>query len=145
MTMLGVLLTGVTGWLLVVLIATVVVLPYLLRGRAAVATHRSGLPVLLRLRPHYWLGFAVAPLAFVHLWPAMSEGWVRRVEPTGLYLASVAFLLACTQIGLGLRLRQPRGSRLWLRRGHFGSMLLIVALAIGHVALNSATLRMVFR
>jgi len=141
----GVLFTAVTGWVLVVLIATTIGLPYLLRGAPPVASGSVRPSVLERLRPHFWLGFSIAPLTFVHLWPAMSEGWVRRIDVLGLYLASLAFLLTIVQVLLGLRLRDMgSASRRRLRRVHFWTMAGIAGLAVGHVGINGAVLRVLF-
>jgi hypothetical protein len=75
----------------------------------------------------------------------MSEGWVRRVDQPGLYLAAGAFLLTIGQVVLGLRLRDIRSrSRRALRRVHFWTMAGIAALTVGHVAINSATMRVLF-
>jgi hypothetical protein len=141
----GVLLTAMTGWVLVVLIATTTGLPYVLRGASPAASNYAPAPLLQRLRPHFWLGFSIAPITFEHLWPAMSGGWVRGVDTLGLYLASLAFLLTIVQVFLGLRLRDARSHpRRWLRRVHFWTMAGIAGLTLGHIGINSASLRVLF-
>jgi hypothetical protein len=141
----GVLFTAVSGWVLVVLLATTIGLAYWLRRAPPVSSDSERVPLLDRLRPHFWLGFGIAPITFAHLWPAMSEGWVRRVDQPGLYLAAGAFVLTIGQVVLGLRLRDVRSrSRRAVRRVHFWTMALIAALTIGHVAINSATVRVLF-
>jgi hypothetical protein len=138
----GVLFTAVSGWVLGVLIATTIGLPYLLRGAPPPVAHGSERPsVLERMRPHFWLGCAIAPLTFVHLWPAMSGGWVRQVDALGLYLASLAFLLTIVQVFLGLQLRDERSRP---RRRHFWTMAGIAGLAVGHAGINGAALRVLF-
>jgi hypothetical protein len=75
----------------------------------------------------------------------MSEGWVRRIDVLGLYLASLAFLLTIVQVLLGLRLRDMgSASRRRLRRVHFWTMAGIAGLAVGHVGINGAVLRVLF-
>ena len=137
----GLLFTSLSGWVLVVLLGATVALPYLLRGRAVVAPG-DRTPFLVRLRPHFWLGYALAPLTLAHLWPAMSGGWLRGADRPGLYLASGAFLLLFAQVALGRRLRTVRRGRRSLRRLHFWTMAALGLLALGHVALDGATLRL---
>jgi hypothetical protein len=131
----GALFTWTSGWLLAVLVATTVVLPYYLRRER----------VEKRMWPHILCGSLVAPIAFIHPWPAMSHGWVKNSNVTGLYLASLALLLAFVQIVVGLLLRQSTGAAArWIRRLHLTVMSGIVLLTVGHVALNSPTLRVLF-
>jgi hypothetical protein len=136
------LFTWASGWVLVVLIGTTVALPYVFRRGASAASGAKPRPFLERMRPHVWLGDAVVGLTVAHLWPAMSQGWARRVDALGLYLATGALLLAVAQVALGLGLRAAAGRRRRrLRRAHFWTMVALVALAAGHVARNSAALR----
>jgi hypothetical protein len=128
-----------------VLLATTICLPHVLLAAPTIASSSSRDSVVDRLRPHFWLGFSIAPLTFVHLWPAMSEGWVRRVEALGLYMASLAFLLSIVQVVVGLRLGGlSNGPRRRLRRVHYWTMAGVAGLALGHVGINSAALRVIF-
>jgi hypothetical protein len=135
----GQIFTDVSGWALLALLATTIALPFVLRGDTSSPPAGGPVPFLQRLRPHFWLGYGVALLMLAHLWPAMSEGWVRQVDQTGLYLATGAFFLIPIQVGLGMRLRDVRrGRRIGLRRAHFWTMASIAAVTLGHVALNSS-------
>jgi len=139
----SVLFTSASGWVLVVLLAATIALPYLIRSRRFALEDVSRVPWRTRLRPHYWLGYVGAGIVLAHAWVPMRAGWAMRSNATGLYLASGALLLLCAQIVLGLRLRQTRGNlRRRLRRAHFWIMATAVALALGHIGLNSAAVRM---
>ncbi len=129
--------TAISGWALVLAIAATIALPYLLRRRALGAAERR--PVLERLRPHYWLGYAIAGGALVHAAVPAVAGWGLRANGTGLYLATGALLLVILQMFWGLLLREPSvRDRAAVRRRHFWGMVGLVALALGHIALNSA-------
>lgn len=96
-----------------------------------------------RLRPHYWLGYVGVEIVLAHAWVPMQAGWAMRSNATGLYLASGALLLLVAQIVLGLRVRQTRSKqRRQLPRAHLWIMATVVALALGHIGLNSAAVRM---
>ncbi len=129
--------TGASGWLLLAAITITIALPYLLRGRVlAVVGPR---PLATRLWPHYWLGYAIAGLGLAHAWVPMAAGSALRANQAGLYLATAALLLIGVQVALGLMLREPVvRRRRTVRRWHFLTMVSLVALALGHIALNSA-------
>jgi hypothetical protein len=116
-------LSEASGWLIVVLAAITVPLPYLVRGRR-LAPQGWGLGYLQRLGPHYWIGYTIAGLTVLHATFAMS-GPIRGggAYLTGLWIATAGLLLAFGQVGLGMRLRELRGTgRLRLRRWHLGMM-----------------------
>ena len=123
-------LSAASGWLLLLLLAVTIALPYLLRRRPGAFPRR--------MRPHFWAGFAVPVLTVAHLAPSMTSPWIRTVDAVGLDLASLALLLVLLQVALGARLRRPRTGRRALRRAHLATMLGIVVLVAGHVALNAA-------
>jgi thiosulfate reductase cytochrome b subunit len=134
----GQLFTIASGWILVALVATTATLPFVLRRSTPSLAFAGFVPLSRRMRPHFLLGYTLLPLAFAHAWPAMSEGWVRQVNETGLYLASVVFLLLPLQIVLGSLLRGAKlGPRPTLRRVHFWTMATIVAFSSGHLIFNS--------
>lgn len=129
-------LTGVSGWVLVALLPVTIALPFLLRRDA----HRTGdrRPIWQRLRRHYWLGYAIAALTVIHAAVSTGAGLALRANMTGVYLATGALLLVVTQVFLGLLLREPSlRRRVVVRRRHFWVMMGIVALVLGHIALNS--------
>lgn len=134
-------ITSATGWILMVQLIAVIVYPFLLR---------SGLlgpvqPFLKRMRFHYWLGYSIAGIVLVHVWIPMSTGLAGRVNAAGLYLATVALLLIFVQVSLGRRLSWPKLSmRRVVRRWHFWVMVGIVGFVLGHIALNSGTVQMLF-
>ncbi|RAQ94099.1 hypothetical protein [Thermogemmatispora tikiterensis] len=136
--MLAYVVTSATGWIMMVLLATTIIYPFLLR---------SGLlgpvqPFLKRMRIHYWMGYSIAGIVLVHLWIPMSAGLAGVVNSAGLDLATMAMLLIFGQVWLGRQLSQPTlSARRTLRRWHFWVMLGIAAFVLGHVALNSSTLQ----
>ena len=139
--MVGLLFTGISGWILVVLVAATALLPFAVR-RAELAGPRPGVRArtfLERLRPHCFLGYAIAGLLLLHGWVAIDAGLGERVQSLGLNLAGVALVLIGLQMLLGLRLRDPRRrDRPRLRRIHLITTLAIVVTAGAHIALNSS-------
>lgn len=144
--MLSVFFTSLSGWVQVVLMVATISLPYLLRGDFLKQEEGRPPPYLLVLRPHYWIGYGIAALAFAHAGVAMLNGLTGMVNLLGVYLATAALALIAVQVLLGLRLRKPRQRRRpMMRRWHFWSMISIAALGFAHVMLNSAMMRALFR
>ena len=123
----GLVLSAASGWLLASLFAAASLLPW------AVRRSTNG-----PFRWHFLLGYSIAPLAILHSWPGMSEGWAMGVAPLGLYAAMLALLLAFVQAGLGLQLREAGTGRRRLRRAHFAGMAVLSGLLATHIVLNSA-------
>ena len=138
-----------SGWLLVAILAVTIALPYRLRRRLPQPRRSPAAPAPpvpvgpvgparpKRLRLHYWLGYAIAGLALVHGMASMTRGIAGRAHSAGLWLASVAMLVAFCQVGIGLWLRGKSGPRAAIRRIHFWVMAALVALVVLHVALDS--------
>lgn len=134
--MAGPALAAVSGWILAVGLATVIGWPYAL-GRS----FRSAQPLHARMQPHYVLGYALVPFAFVHAMAGMTPA--AMADPLGVYLATGAALLALVQIGVGLTLRDAhRGARRTLRRGHLAIGSAIALAAGAHIVHDSLVLRM---
>lgn len=68
--------------------------------------------------------------------PGLRPDIAGRAHKGGLYLATGALLAVAVQTILGFVLRRSGPRRPRLRRIHFWSMLVLVGLAVGHVALN---------
>lgn len=138
----NVFLTSLSGWIQLPLFGALVLLPYLLRGKALrTAGVRAG-PFLERMRPHYWIGFAVAGLTLLHAVVPMSSGLMRGANLTGLYLATGALFLVLIQVFLGFNLRNPKlPERRAVRRWHFWIMVAMASAGIVHIWLNSALLQ----
>jgi hypothetical protein len=136
--------SGMSGWVLVLLLPLAIALPFLLRrGKTGIHDQR---PLVQRLRSHYRLGYAIAALAVIHAWIATGTGLALRANTTGVYLATGALFLVFAQVFLGLLLREPRlRRRRVLRRRHFWDMAGIVSLALGHIALNSVLVHRILR
>ena len=131
------LFSGMSGWVLVLLLPLTIALPFLLRSsKTGISDQR---PLVQRLRSHYWLGYAIVALAVIHAWIATGTGLALRANTTGVYLATGALFLVFAQVFLGLLLREPSlRRRTVMRRRHFWVMVGIVTLTLGHIALNSA-------
>ncbi len=127
--------TSLTGWVLMALLTATAMLPFLIRLRGAL--RNGGAQFRSSLRLHYWLGYAIALISFVHAWLPMSAGWGGRFNGAGLYSATGGWFLIYAQVLLGRALRSSKESRVLLRRCHFWAMVVIATLVILHVALNS--------
>jgi hypothetical protein len=135
------LFTSLSGWIQIPLFTVLVPLPYLLRGNTFRTAGVRARPFLARMRPHYWIGFAVAALTLLHAAVPMSSGALRGANLMGLDLASVALLLVFVQVFLGVSLRNPRlPNRRVVRRWHFWVMVGIAVLGLAHIGLNSTLL-----
>jgi hypothetical protein len=133
--------TSASGWIAAILIGMEMVLPYLLRRswlslRLGIA-QGFGAPYLKRMWAHYWVGYLVAGLSFVHAWVPMQTGHMRRANMTGLWLATAALLLLLVQLALGVALQDGRlRERRVIRGWHYWVMVATVLLVVGHVWLN---------
>lgn len=132
-------LTGWSGWLLVLLLPLTITLALLLRRGAPVVSAKG--PPWRRWRLHYWLGYGIAALTIAHAAISTGTGIALSVRVAGIYLATGALLLVLAQMFVGLLLREPSlRNRAVMRRWHFWGMVCIVALVVGHIALNSVLL-----
>jgi hypothetical protein len=124
--------TALSGWAGVMLVGSGLAMPYLLRG-----VSRAKTPYLRRLWPHYWLGYLALLVSSAHAWLAMRSGNTRGINPSGIWIATIALLIMLWQIAVGLLLRDPaQSSRRTLRRIHFWTMTLVAGLIVVHIALN---------
>ncbi|HXJ86302.1 MAG TPA: hypothetical protein VMS18_05760 [Candidatus Binatia bacterium] len=98
-----------------------------------------GLPYLLhrgRLWPHYWAGYIVLGLSFLHAGSVMTA--MRRANATGIWAASGALSLLAFEIALGLSLRESAWKeRAAVRRIHFWIAVSFVSLLTVHLWLNA--------
>ncbi len=116
-------LTNAVGWTATLLMVVAISLPYVLRPD--------------RMWPHYWAGYLLPVLSFVHAWIPMQSRRMKGVNTTGLNVATAALLLMLFQIALGLALRgskPPMRSR--LRAWHFRLMIVLAAAVMVHVWLD---------
>jgi hypothetical protein len=149
-----------TGWLVALLLAAQMALPYLLRKIALRKPQPAVPPRAAQLssgsdakrtalagnsmRWHYFLGFILPAGVLAHAWIPMASGHMPRTSMTGLWLATYALGLLFLQLLLGLTLQRvsassaagQRSSRLGLNWVHFGVMLAIAILALAHMFLN---------
>jgi hypothetical protein len=132
---------SLSGWIAVILVGIEIALPYLLRRNllnvwlGIAQSFRS--PYLRRMSIHYWLGYLVAGLSFVHAWVPMQAGHMRRANMAGLWLATSALFLLGLQVALGLALRHSDlQARREVRSWHYWVMVGVVLLLTGHVWLN---------
>jgi hypothetical protein len=127
--------TSVLGWLDCLFVAGALV--------GTVAVWRSTAPLKrgLALIPPGWFGVAlavdliVAGLTFVHGSVPMVAGLARRANEMGLYVASVALLLALAQVALAWLAPSFPRSR-WFARISVGSVVFIAMLGMWHIVIN---------
>jgi hypothetical protein len=126
--------TAMTGWMATFLFGAGTSIPYVLKASRPAARAYG-----LRLRPHYWLGFLIPAISFLHAWLPMSAGRISGFDQTGLLLATAALVVMLWQLTLGVTLRSATGvERESSRRWHFRTMVLICSLVIAHIVLNRA-------
>ena len=121
-------LSELTGWLVAALTATTVFI---------------GLFARRRLSQHFWIGYAIGGLSFVHA--SFSMGGLEvagSAALTGVLVATVGMFLSWSQALLGSRLRQLRGRlRVTVRRFHLATATLLVGLGVAHLMLNGPMVR----
>jgi hypothetical protein len=140
--MIDFMITSATGWLMMVLLVTISVYPFVLRAGLLGPIQ----PFLVRMRPHYWMGYSLGISLLIHLWFSMSSGSALVVNAVGLYLATIAMVLAGAQIWLGRTLIWPQlAQRRQMRRWHFWVMIGLVFFSLVHVVLDSALVQMLLR
>jgi hypothetical protein len=125
--------TALSGWAAVLLLATAIAIPYVLRSLA------SGDAPHTKLVVHYGFGCLALTAAFIHAWFPMSLGRARLYNETGLLVATLALLVMLWQVLHGFTVRASLGvARRAGRRAHHRTMLSISFLVLIHVALNRA-------
>lgn len=124
--------TALSGWAGAMLFGSGLTMPYLLRG-----VSRAKAPYLRRLWPHYWLAYIALLVSSAHAWLAMRSGKMHGINPSGVWIATIALLIILWQIAVGLMLRDPtQPNRRTLRRTHFWTMTLVAGIIVVHIALN---------
>jgi hypothetical protein len=120
--------TELTGWLVAALTVTTVVI---------------GLFARRLLRQHFWIGYAIGALSFLHA--SFSMGGLAiggSAALTGVLVATVGMFVAWCQALLGSRLRKLEGGiRTVVRRLHLATATLLVALGVVHLLLNGPLVR----
>lgn len=120
-------LSAIFGWIALALIPATAITAWALRraGRGS---------FLVRMRPHFVLGYASVAFTVAHL--SMTMGAMGRANADGIWLATFALLALCLQAFVGTNLQSPGVYRAVLRRWHLVTFALALALALGHVVLN---------
>jgi hypothetical protein len=129
------LLTSVSGFFAAYLLLFTVCLPYLSRHSVTSAGQLQGMGL------HYCVGYLIFGVLLLHMFVSMLAGMARGASLTGLNLATLALVLVMIQVMLGMTLMAGGRKSRPLKALHLSLMLGIVALAVLHVALNSALLR----
>ena len=128
------LVSSVTAWMAIFLLGVEIALPYFLRRVRMVAASGMSISLRERLKPHYWIGYALAALSTVHgssVGPAMA-----RSDLAGIWAATVAWGLIFVQVALGLLLQNGGANTQRVRRAHFWSMAALSGLITVHVWRN---------
>jgi hypothetical protein len=123
----------VAGWIALSLIPATALIGWALRRFA------SG-RFAARMRPHAIAGYAALALTLVHL--AGSMGGMGGANTTGIWLATLGIVGLTIQVLLGSNLQSPGGYRLELHRWHVAVFVVVLLLAVGHVALNASVATM---
>jgi len=134
--------TSASAWFASILIGVEILLPYLLRrtrlSEALGVAQGYVKPYLQRMWPHYWAGYLLLLLSFVHASIAMNAGYMKRANRMGLWFATGALGLLFLQAALGLVLQDPKlEARRLVRRWHFWTMLAIAVAVAIHIWLNA--------
>jgi hypothetical protein len=121
-----------TGWIAIIFLALVSMLPFILRFLGA-----NGVLQVGGMRVHYFLGFAIPAFAAAHSFSTMAR--LQNASAIGLWFAAIALTALFMQVTLGTELRAvPWGQPRSLRRWHLMTMIVAAALIAGHVALDRA-------
>ncbi len=89
---------------------------------------------VIRMRPHFVLGYAALATAAAHA--ALAMGHMAVANSTGIWFATLAFGGLGVQTFLGTNLQSPGAYRVPLRRWHVIVFLTIALLIAGHVLLD---------
>ena len=89
---------------------------------------------IARMRPHFWLGYGVLILAFVHM--MLSTRGMAGTNANGIWLATFALIGLGVQAFIGTNLQSPGAYRGPLRRWHVYVFLIVLGLSFGHVLMN---------
>ena len=134
--------TSVSGRIATILIGVEILLPYLLRRTRLTVSlgivQASAKGYLRRMWPHYWAGYLLLILSFVHAWVPMPAGRLPRTSIIGLWLGTIALALLFLQLLLGLALQRANETRRFLRVAHFWTMLVVCMLVLSHLWMNGS-------
>ncbi|MGC2129194.1 MAG: hypothetical protein WA629_03755 [Candidatus Aquilonibacter sp.] len=131
--MISALSSAATGWIAIALVAAAALLAVVLRRL------RRAPSLILRMRPHFMLGYAALVVALLHTY--FSLGSMRGEDPGGLWAATAALFALGTQTFVGASLQDPGGYRRPLRAWHLGILGGLVVLLVWHVTANGALVR----
>jgi len=135
------LFTSASGWIATLLVAAEILLPYLLRrSRLSIwlgMAEGFAQSYLIRMQPHYWMGYALLPLTLAHAWVPMQAGYARRANILGLWIATAALVALLLQAVLGITLQNRKlPPRAAVRRWHYWLMVAISCGVAAHIWLN---------
>lgn len=121
-----------SGWLAVALALAAALVGIALRRL------KNAPALLVRMRPHFILGYASLIVAALHMWSSFPVmGMVRgREYANGLDAATIALLLIGAQTFVGWRLQHPGNMRAILRVTHLGIIAALVVTIAYHVVAN---------
>ena len=97
---------------------------------------RDTRPYIVRLQPHYWIGFLTLAAALLHAVIALQMPRFGGANMTGIWVAIVALVVLLAQAALGSVLQYAFAGRRYFRRLHFWSGIALVPLLAVHLALN---------
>jgi len=120
-----------SGWLIVALFATTVVIAVGFRSR---------------IEEHYAIGYGIAALSFLHASLAVDALNVSGIQLYGILVATAAMFISWGQVALGRRLRAlpPAGRRL-TRTFHIATASTLLVLGAWHLIVNGPHLHFLLR
>jgi hypothetical protein len=125
-------LSELTGWLVAALTASTIFIALFARSQ---------------LQHHYWIGYAIGALSFLHA--SLSMGGLAiggSAALTGVLVATAGMFLSWGQALLGSRLRGLEGRvRGAVRRLHLANAMVLVGLGVAHLLLNGPLVRALLR
>lgn len=122
--------SSVAGWLAIALVIAAAIVAVTLRRL------RNTPSLVLRMRPHYVLGYAALVLAVLHVYFAM--GSMRGADSGGVWAATAALFALGAQTFVGASLQDPGAYRRRLRAWHIGILATLAVLLVWHITANGA-------
>lgn len=123
-------MSDVLGWLAVAAIIAAVGVGIFLRRMRRVPA------LIVRMRPHFALGYFSLASAFAHV--ALAWGGMSMGQALGLKAASIAFCALGAQTFVGASLQDPGDYRSVLRAWHIGIVVLLAISLLVHIMASGA-------
>ena len=117
-----------SGWVALACIPLAALVGWYLRRRRSIA------PLVVRMRPHYIIGYGTLILALLHVWFSMAS--MRVANALGLRLAVLALIVIAVQAVIGASLQDPGRYRRPIKGWHIALFVAALALSLAHALLD---------